>query len=188
MKTELLIIQDEANGSGKGKSNICSWKKEIMESRAIQEITKRSDGTGYRKWLNNMKNLLEQARPGGRKMIMFLAMPREEGTIVKMQSMGDGTSHADAIEAIYNDKMEKQEFESKLKQLVDIFEEMDRDVWTILLEKQTEKRMTRLIRSYKSTVLQQSTMLHYNTCMVAERGWPTAFHRAAVAALAIKVL
>ena len=82
-----------------------------------------------------MKNLLEQAGPGGRKMIMFLEGVKEEETIAKMRSMADGTSHADAIEATYNEKMEKEEFQGTYEQLVDIFEEMDRDLWTILLEK-----------------------------------------------------
>ena len=62
VKTELLKVQDEMKGKGKGKSNNFFFKKEIMESKAIQEITKLSDGTGYRKWLNKMKNRLEQAR------------------------------------------------------------------------------------------------------------------------------
>ena len=134
VKTELLRIQDEAKGGGKGKSNTY-FKKEIMESKAIQEIGKLATGTGYRKWLTKTKNLFEQARPGARKMPTFLEMIKEEETIVKMRSMGDGTSHADAIESIYNDKMESKEFQGSYEQLVDLFSEMDRDLWTILLEK-----------------------------------------------------
>ena len=68
-------------------------------------------------------------------MITFLEMIKEEETVAKTWSMEDGTSHADAIESIYNDKMETKKIQGSYEQLVDLFAEMDRDLWTILLEK-----------------------------------------------------
>ena len=62
-----------------------------------------SDGKGYRKWLTKMKKLFE-----GRKMVTFLEMIREEDRIAKLRTMDLGSTHAEAIEAIYNDKMEKK--------------------------------------------------------------------------------
>ena len=43
--------------------------------------------------------------------------------------------HADASEAIYHEKMEKAEFHGKYETLFDMFEGMDKDLWTVLLEK-----------------------------------------------------
>ena len=48
VKTEMLKLQDEQKGKGKGNN---WWKKEIMESKSVQEIGKLSDGKGYRTWL-----------------------------------------------------------------------------------------------------------------------------------------
>ena len=69
VKAEMLKIQDESKGKCKGKN---WWKKEIMESKWVQEIGKLCDGKGYRIWLTKMKNLFDQARPGGQNLISFL--------------------------------------------------------------------------------------------------------------------
>jgi len=90
VEAEMLKIQDESKGKGKGKN---WWKKEIMESKSVQEIGKLSDGKGYRKWLTEMKNLFDQARPGGRHMIAFLEMMKEEEIIAKLQDMDMGSTH-----------------------------------------------------------------------------------------------
>ena len=124
VKAEMLKIQDENKGKGKGKN---WWKKEIMESKSVQEIGKMSDGKGYRTWLVKTKNLFDQARPGGRNMISFLETIKEEDIISKMSDMDDGSTHADAIEAIYHKKMEGKEFQVKYENLFDLFEEMDRE-------------------------------------------------------------
>ena len=123
VKAEMLKMQDENKGKGKGKN---WWKKEIMESKSVQEIGKLSDGKGYRTWLTKTKNLFDQARPGGRNMISFLETIKEEETIAKMSDMEDGSTHADAIEAIYHKKMEQKEFQVKYENLFDVFEEMER--------------------------------------------------------------
>ena len=99
------IGQGKDKGRGKGNN---FFKKEIMDSKAVQEIAKIANGTGYRKWLTKTKNLFEQAQPGARKMIVFLERIKDEETIAKMRSMGDGTPHAEAVEAIYNEKIEKK--------------------------------------------------------------------------------
>ena len=49
--------------------------------------------------------------------------------------MGVGSTHVEAIEAIYNTKMETKEFRAKYENLFDLFEEMDRELFTILLDK-----------------------------------------------------
>ena len=66
----------------------------------MQEIGKLSDGKGYRTWLTKPNKLFDQARPGGRNMISFLETIKEEETIAKMSDMEDGSTHADAIEAV----------------------------------------------------------------------------------------
>ena len=68
-------------------------------------------------------------------MLAFLETIKEEETIAKMSGMEDGSTHADAIEAIYHKKMEEKEFQSRYENLFDLFEEMDRELFTILLEK-----------------------------------------------------
>ena len=133
VKAEMLKIQDESKGKGKGGKNY--WKKEIMESKSVQEIGRLSDGKQYRKWLTKMKNLFDQARPGGRHMIAFLEMMKEEEIIAKLRDMDMGSTHAEAIEAIYHKKMEQREFQAKYENLFDLFEEMDRELFTVLLEK-----------------------------------------------------
>ena len=151
VKTEMLKLQDEQLQKGKGKGNNSWWKKEIMESKSVQEIGKLADGKGYRTCLTKTKNLFDQARPGGRNMIAFLETIKEEETIAKMSDMDDGSTHADAIEAIYHKKMEEKEFQAKYENLVDVFEEMDRELFTILLAKTDGEAFAKVIPSFTGT-------------------------------------
>ena len=59
--TTLTTIQQTINNK---HDNNNKFKKEIMESKAVQSIKELDNGKGYALWNRKFKNAVDQARPG----------------------------------------------------------------------------------------------------------------------------
>ena len=53
-------------------------RRELLESHAIQSMEKLYDNKNYRQWLERFKNALEQARPGGSRVLTFLCQHKDK--------------------------------------------------------------------------------------------------------------
>ena len=78
-------------------------RKEILESKAIQNLTNMKEAKEYRAWNLKMRNAFDQARPGhGRKMLMWLETGTEKR--IEEESEKDETlSSLDIIKEIYKE-------------------------------------------------------------------------------------
>ena len=111
------------------------WKREIMESKAIGQIDRLADGKKYRQWLSKFKNLFDQARRGGRVFIAFLETLTELEVVDQLQKLDLGANTQEAIVTLYNAKLEKNEFKRKFDTIDGKLEELDSELWSVLVEK-----------------------------------------------------
>ena len=106
-----------------------------MESKAIGQIDRLADGKKCRQWLSKFKNLFDQAGRGGRVFISFLETLTELEVVDQLQKLDLGANNQEAIVTLYNAKLEKNEFKCKFITTDGKLEELDSELWSVLVEK-----------------------------------------------------
>ena len=71
-------LQELENGEKAPPKSENRFRREILESPAISTMEKLYDNKNYRQWLERFKNVMEQARPGGSKVITYLGQLKDK--------------------------------------------------------------------------------------------------------------
>ena len=113
------------NGS-KPRDDNQSFRKPILESKAISDLSKLTDAKMYRQWNRKAKNAIEQTRPNGRQVLEMLELITETD-VTNASVRNPGSSKRDVITDIYLAR-----FATKYPDLETSIEEINRDIWSIL--------------------------------------------------------
>ena len=117
---------------GKLKSERQYDRRSILENTAVQGIESLSESKGYRMWIRKFKNVLEQRRRVGRKILLW----RDTVTEKAVNDEFDAThAPADAkVQTIYGLWKDYVGTHEDNKVTKEEFDEMNKDIWAILVD------------------------------------------------------
>ena len=116
----------------KGRLEIKTEKgmKEILESKAIQNLGKLANAKEYRYWNQRLKNAMDQARPRyGRRLMTWLEGISEK----EVEEAGETSSSDDHNEWVMEIIMGKVRDEDKITE--EDIRSGNRDIWAVLVDK-----------------------------------------------------
>ena len=122
------VGQINASGGSKG-----GFKKEILESRAIQSLGNLSGAKEYRQWNQRFKNALDQARPKYGRQLLNIIESVTERTIEQQRELSEENSVTRLIAEIIMEKVDDSEGDSKIDE--DVVAAFDRELWAVLVDK-----------------------------------------------------
>ena len=101
------------------------------------------DNKNYRQWLERFKNAVEQARPGGSRVLTFLSQLKDKDVSVMQTSLiqqgKQGVTAEFAIRAMLHHKQaDVSKCEQRFHDMDGLLEQLNRELWIVLVQK-TEK-------------------------------------------------
>ena len=131
-------------------------QKEILESRAIQNLGKMKEAKEYRSWNLKMRNAFDQARAThGKKVLTWLETVTEKA-IDEEQENDPTLSSLEWIKEIY-----KRNTVAKYSGISDeAFEGMNRDLWAVLIEKCENEAMQKVSSTLHGEGMKAYVRLH----------------------------
>jgi len=126
-----------ANGNIGGNIEKNKFTKEVLESKAVNNISKLSTPGEYRMWSKKFKNAYEQVRLYARKTFHWLDNVKEKDVLQELEVGPANMTGAEAVlEQLSVEHMKDMKSGgTKFDGMKENMEELNRDLWSILLDK-----------------------------------------------------
>ena len=129
--TEMMNSKTSRSGDG--------WNRSVLESKGIQEVAMVENAKTYRQWNKKMKNALDLVRPRSREKLEVVEQLTEEQVIAATNELrNQGVAVHAKRQAIINLICSNPIYHNvDAEEISDELEELDRDMWSILMAKTT---------------------------------------------------